>query len=503
MPTSSTKHQNSSHLVSNHKIDKYDLYEFVKCSATNRNQDLFDVAKNMDKFDTLGPFRKRFNIPSGVYFCGNSLGPIPSQTYESMKKHLDKWSSLAVEGHFSGFCPWANIEDEPSELSMSIVGASFPHEIAIMNSLTINIHLMLTAFYKPVGKRTKILLEDHAFSSDEYALQTHLESRGFKKTEIDDNLVRLKPRPGEYSLREKDIIDSIEQLDDSGSLALVFLPGVQFYTGQVFPMEQISSFCSKRNITVGFDLAHAVGNIPLHLHDWNVDFAVWCNYKYLNSGPGAIAGLFLHDKHSDADICRHGGWWGHEKHTRFIMSREFHPQKGARGFQVSNPSVLSIIPLLESLKILKEAGGVQNTYRKTIKLTRFLRYCLTYKLDRSIEIITPNEIGCHGAQLSICVKKLTNQFSDNNQSLHNQFQQDSKYDGDENQINNSSNENNANKYTIEDVNNSLASRNVICDIRYPDVIRVAPAPLFNTFVEVFEFVEILESVLKEMKLFID
>lgn len=412
------------------------------------------TAIELDKSDPLRSFRSQFHNPYPVYLCGNSLGLMPIRTSQAIQTHLDKWSSKAVHAHFTQPQPWASIEERAAELSLPIVGARFSHEVSVMNSLTVNIHLFLVSFYQPKGKRSRILIEQHAFPSDEYALQTHIKSRGL---DPQSNIIRLSPRPGEILLQEADILATIQ--DQKDELALVLLPGVQYYTGQVFPMRQITEQAHKHGIPVGFDLAHAVGNIPLSLHEWGVDFAVWCNYKYLNSGPGAVSGVFLHDKHAESELHRHAGWWGHDRETRFEMPQEFVPQKGARGFQLSNPPVLSLVPVTESLGLIAEAGGIQRLRRKSVQLTGFLEQCLE-RLARSVEIISPKEERQRGCQLSLRLKV-------------------------------------GGEVRIRDVNEQLSKAGVVCDVREPDVLRVAPAPLYNSFEDVWRFVQVLEEVLEK------
>lgn len=375
---------------------------------------------------------------------------------------MHKWAMSAAEAHFEDPDPWVSIEDEASRLCMPVVGALHEHEVVVMNSLTVNLHLMLTAFYRPTGRRTAVLIEHHAFSSDDYALQSHLQSRGIDPGE---SLVRLRPRDGDVLLADDDIIKAIRELDDSGTLALVLLPGVQFYTGQVFPMERIARECNLRHVPFGLDLAHAVGNIPLSLHEWGVDFGVWCHYKYLNSGPGAIAGAFLHDRHSTktSELHRLGGWWGHDRSSRFEMPEKFVPQRGARGFQLSNPPVLAVVPVKEALRLLSEVGGVDVTRRKSVKLTQFMRECLAMRLGKAVNVITPEGAQRSGAQLSVRIEC-------------------GRHIG-------------GTGVGVDEVNEGLRRYGVMCDVRRPDVIRVAPCPLFNSFQDVCVFVCALENVL--------
>lgn len=418
------------------------------------DDDLIKRAYALDITDELRHIREEFHLPPDkVYLCGNSLGPMPKRTAGVLSTHLEKWKTRLVDGHFEQPEPWISIEEKVSNLSMPIVGARYPHEIAIMNSLTVNIHLFLTAFYKPVGSKCKILIEQHAFPSDTHAVTSHVQARGIEEEAI----VYLAPREGEEVLRTDDILQTITKLANVGHLALVLLPGIQFYTGQVLPIEKIAKLCRSRDVPLGLDLAHAVGNIPLRLHDWGVDFAVWCNYKYLNSGPGAIAGAFLHDRWADVALPRHAGWWGCEQNSRFDADTKFEAQKGARGFQLSNPSVFALTPVTASLTVFQEAGGVCAVRKKSLKMTGLLTYALKQRLGSRVHILTPDDDNQRGNQLSVCVK--TN-------------------------------------VDVDVVNDALAELGVVCDVRKPDVIRVAPAPLFNSFKDIVTFVGALEHVLR-------
>lgn len=504
-------------------VSKRDAAHAAMLAACD-DAELSALATQYDAADALRCARHQFDLPSGVYLCGHSLGPMPRGTRARLMQHCDKWAALAVDGHFTEPEPWADIEKKAARLVKPVVGAKHDHEVAVMNSLTVNLHLMLTAFYRPVGRRTKIVIEDHAFSSDEYAVQTHIRARHVHATaaaatadgidsssgassengrrsdsndngssgssgsseddddedsfNVDDHIVRIAPRPGEGTLRDEDILSTIRWLDTRGELALVLLPGVQYYTGQVFPMKAVAAECNARNIPVGFDLAHAVGNVPLHLHDWGVDFGVWCHYKYLNSGPGAVAGLFLHDRHADADVStlpRYAGWWGHDRATRFAMPRAFKPQRGAPGFQVSNPPVLAVVPVAEALATLEKAGGVAATRRKSVALVRFLRRCLDKRLKGSIDVVTPEQEERHGSQVSMRIRRLGDSSGDG------------RCEG---------------SVSVDDVNDALGRCGMTCDVRRPDVIRVAAAPLFNSFGDVWALVRALEHVLESTDLLV-
>lgn len=417
-------------------------------------------SSRLDIADPLRHIRSLFSVPAPVYLCGNSLGPQPHPVRAAVQTHLDKWASLGVAGHFTSPDPWADIEVSAAAAVAPIVGAK-PAEVAIMNSLTVNLHLMLTTFYRPSGKRKCIIIEDGAFSSDEYALQTHIAARGLDPENV---IVRLKPRSGERLLRDQDILSSIKDLSAAGLLALVLLPGVQYYTGQFFPMKEVCKVSRQAGVPIGFDLAHAVGNTPLSLHEWGADFAVWCSYKYLNAGPGAVAGVFVHERHAAEVLPRHAGWWGHDRTSRFAMPREFVPQKGAPGFQLSNPPVLAIVPVTEAARVFAKAGGMDAVRKKSVKLTAFLERLIDKELGGQVEIVTPREKHRRGSQLSLVVEKVR------------------MWQGGD----------------MHKFNDRLEKRGVICDVREPDVLRVAAAPLYNSFADVALFVQVLKEVLEEL-----
>lgn len=431
--------------------------ELPRSTSFSLDESLVAEARALDTADKLHPFRRQFHLPEhAVYLCGNSLGPMPKRTDAALQTHLHKWKTRAVDGHFEHPHPWISIEEHVSTLSMPIVGARYPHEIAIMNSLTVNIHLFLTAFYKPEGHRNKILIESHAFPSDRHAVTSHVQARGVPLSAVEF----LEPRCGEQTLRTDDILNRISELSRAQVLALVLLPGVQFYTGQVFPMKRIAAVCRSHNVPLGLDLAHAVGNIPLQLHDWDVDFAVWCTYKYLNSGPGAIAGAFLHHRWADTPFTRHAGWWGCEKSICFETDVDFRAQKGARGFQLSNPPVLALAPVAASLSVFADAGGIYTLRRKSMQMTDLLLRAMKKKnLGCRVNLVTPENVEERGNQLSL-------------QMLHG--------------------------VDVDVVHKELDKLGVVCDVRKPDVIRVSPAPLFNSFHDVVFFVEALEHVLSKM-----
>ena len=400
-------------------------------------QDTEQFARDLDESDPLASYRERFHAPAdAVYFCGNSLGLQPKTARRMIEEELDDWQTLAVAAHLEGRRPWYSYHEIFADSAARIVGAN-PGEVVMMNSLTVNIHLMFVSFFRPEGTRTKILMEHPAFPSDIYAVRTHLRSRGL---DPDESIVRIAPRDGEHVIRTEDI-EAI--LDEHGrEIALVWLPGVNFVTGQVFDMQAITVAAKQRGCTVGYDLAHAAGNVPMRLHDWGVDFACWCTYKYLNAGPGAVGGCFVHETHgANADLQRYAGWWGDDPDTRFQMhlKKQFIPQPGAAGWQVSNPPILSMTALKASLDIFDEAG-MDALREKSQKLTDYLRWLL----DDSCEIVTPPD--AQGCQLSILVP-------DQPEQRH----------------------------------QALVAQGFVCDFRPPNVIRAAPTPLYNTYYQVWRF----------------
>lgn len=424
-----------------------------KQSAIYESTEAF--AQKMDENDSLKRFREKFYIPKQAngeevyYFTGNSLGLQPKTARGFVEQELKDWETLGVEGHFSGEDPWMPYHELLTERMAHIVGSK-PIETVVMNSLTVNLHLLLVSFYRPTKKRYKIVMEAGAFPSDQYAVKSQIRFHGF---DVDDALIELEPRAGETLLRTEDIEKTLRENGDE--IALVMLGGINYYTGQVFDMRRITEIGHEIGATVGFDLAHAAGNVELHLHDWNVDFACWCTYKYLNSGPGGIGGVFIHERHADsAELPRFAGWWGHDKETRFLMDSEFVPIKGAEGWQLSNQPIILLAALRASLKIFGEAG-FENLLDKSKKLTGYLEFLLGEIHDDRISIITPSNPEERGCQLSIRVK-------------------------------------NADKSLF----NAIFERGVIADWREPDVIRVAPVPLYNSFTDVYKFAEILKDCLK-------
>lgn len=410
-----------------------------------------EFAKKMDANDPLNAFREKFLFPDFhkkdiIYFTGNSLGLQPKSTRKMIEEELDDWAKYGVEGHFMSRRPWYSYHEQLTELSAYVVGAK-PIETVITHSLTTNIHLLMVSFYQPNGKRTKILCEKKAFPSDQYALMSQLEFHGYDK----EHLIEIGPRDGEETIQHEDILDAIEKHKDE--LALVFMGGVNYYTGQFFNLKEITKAGHQAGAIVGFDLAHAAGNVNLSLHDWNIDFATWCSYKYLNSSPGGVSGIFVHEKHAEnSELKRFAGWWGHDKEQRFLMEDKFIPIKGAEGWQLSNAPVLGMAAHLASLQIFKEAG-MERIGSKRDLITAYLEYLIlkvSAENEDFLKIITPNSIFDRGSQLSLVLKK----------------------DGKK-------------KFDL------LTEQGIIADWREPNVIRIAPAPLYNSFEDCWHFAEVL------------
>jgi kynureninase len=409
-------------------------------------------ALDLDARDPLGSYRERFLIPSqgegspSIYFAGNSLGLQPRTVREAVVRELDAWARLAVRGHFEGEKPWYTYHDLFLQPLARLVGGE-PHEVVLMNGLTVNLHLLLASFYRPRGRRNKMLIDGPTFPSDRYAVATHLRHHGLDPQEA---LIEVGPRGDEDTLRIDDVEGVLEREGDD--IAVVLMGGVNFLTGQLLDIARIARSARERGCIVGFDLAHAVGNVELCLHEWDVDFAAWCGYKYLNGGPGAPAGCFIHERHArNVELHRFGGWWGNDPATRFKMQLlpEFVPVASASGWQLSNPPILAMAPLLASLEIFSEAGMPQ-LRKKSKRLTGFLEFLLDDIPDGRVRILTPRDPESRGCQLSIRV------------------------DGD------------ARVYQ-----RSLEETGVVCDFREPDVVRVAPTPLYNTFHEAWRFARIL------------
>ena len=411
-------------------------------------------AKAQDAQDSLKEFRNEFIFPKNaageeqLYFCGNSLGLQPKLTREYLNEELEDWANLGVDGHFEAKNPWMNYHEYLTKPMAKIVGAK-PGEVVIMNTLTVNLHLMMVSFYQPTKERFKIVIESDAFPSDKYAVESQLKFHGFNP---DEALIQWTPRQGEELCRIEDF-DTIMK-DHGDSIALVMIGSPNYYTGQAFPLKYITEQGHKHGCMVGFDLAHGAGNIAPNLHDIGADFAVWCTYKYLNSSPGAMAGCFVHERHADnKELNRFAGWWGHNKDTRFNMRKGFDPMPGAEGWQLSNAPILSMAGIRASLNVFDRAG-FENVRAKSIKLTNYLEFLLKQIDTDRIRIITPSNSEERGCQLSVQVKNA-------DRSLH----------------------------------DKLGKAGVICDWREPDVIRLAPAPIYNSFEDVFKLVQILKGLL--------
>ncbi len=422
-----------------------------------------DFAKELDVQDPLRSFRERFHLPLGkngkplIYFAGNSLGLMPKSAKQIVEQELHDWATLGVAAHLEGKTPWYSYHETLREPAARLVGAK-PNEVICMNSLTVNLHLMMATFYRPTKSRFKILMEDPAFPSDTYAVKTQILHHELDPKEA---LILASPRKRELTARTEGILDLMEK--HAAELAVVLIGGVNFFTGQLFDIPTITAAAQKHGIAVGVDLAHAIANVPLSLHDWNVDFAIWCSYKYLNAGPGAVAGAFVHERHAtNTDLPRLAGWFGNDPNTRFRMQLEpeFIPVPSADGWQVSNPPILAMAPLRASLAIFDEAGGMKPLREKSIRLTSYLQFLLESVLDRQSEphrqlkkgytVITPRRETERGCQLSILVHE------------HG-----------------------------KEVFGKLEAAGMTCDFREPNVIRVAPTPLYNTFHEVWRFAKIL------------
>src|SRR5216117_2466065 len=363
-----------------------------------------DFARQLDAEDPLRDFRKKFHLPLGpdggplIYFAGNSLGLMPKAARTVVERELDDWAKRAVDAHHAADTPWYSYHETLRERTARLVGAQ-PIEVICMNSLTVNLHLMMATFYRPTKSRFKILMEDPAFPSDTYAIKTQIVHHVLDPKET---LILARPRKGEFTIRTEDIVDLINKHADR--LAVVVFGGVNFFTVQLFDIEKITAAAQNRGIVVGFDLAHAIGNAPLSLHDWNVDFAVWCSYKYLNSGPGAVAGAFVHERHAtNTKLPRLAGWFGNDPNTRFRLhlEPEFIPVASADGWQISNPPIFAMAPLRASLALFDDAGGMQSLRAKSIRLTSYLEFLLTDIGSKKFTLITPRNPEERGCQLSI------------------------------------------------------------------------------------------------------
>jgi kynureninase len=413
-----------------------------------------DFAKELDSKDPLKSYRQKFHIPQHnnsdmVYFTGNSLGLQPKTTKDYLQQELNDWAKYGVEGHFLAKNPWSSYHEILTDKTAKIVGAQ-PTEVVMMNQLTVNLHLLMVSFYRPTKQRFKILCEAKAFPSDQYALQSQIKFHGFK---VEDALIEVAPREGEYEIRHDDIYKAIQENKDT--LALILIGGVNYFSGQVFDMKGITEAGHQVGAMVGFDLAHAAGNLKLALHDWNVDFAAWCSYKYLNAGPGSVAGAFVHQKHhKNTGLPLFAGWWGHDKTTRFKMDREFVPMENVERWQLSNAPILSMAAYKASLDIFDEVG-MEKLNEKSKVLTAYLEFIveeINKQKKNSLEIITPK--ANRGCQISIVA--------------HGQGKA---------------------------LYNKLIENGVIPDWREPNVIRCAPVPMYNSFEDIYRFGEILTKLL--------
>lgn len=414
----------------------------------------FTTAERFDEEDKLKNFRNRFLFPTTnegspyIYLCGNSLGLQPKSTNDYIQQELKDWNKFGVEGHIHAKNPWLPYHESLTASMAEVVGA-LPHEVVVMNTLSVNLHLLMVSFYRPTKTRYKILIEHDAFPSDRYAVASQIRFHGYYPQE---GLLELYAREGEYCLRKEDIKETIEKYGDE--IALILIGNTNYYTGQAFDMKEISRLGHENGCLVAFDCAHAAGNIDLQLHDCDVDFAVWCSYKYMNAGPGSLGGAFIHEKHfKDKNIPRFEGWWGHNKATRFGMRDDFDPIFGIEAWQLSNPPILSMAAVKASLDIFEEAG-IGNLREKSIKLTAYMAFLLNTITSDKLEIITPEDADERGAQLSIRLK-------DADKTIYDQ----------------------------------LLKNGVIADWREPDVIRVAPVPLYNNYKDVHQFYQIIKKII--------
>lgn len=409
-------------------------------------------ASAMDARDPLAHVRNKFCFPraktgqDGVYLCGHSLGLQPRTASAYMDQELRDWADFGVEGHFHAKNPWVHYHRLLTDQTAELVGA-LPSEVAVMNSLTVNLHLMMVSFYRPAAQRYKILVERGAFPSDQYAVKSQIRFHGFDWA---SSLIELTPREGESCVLDEDIESLIDR--EGESIALILLGGVNYATGQLFDMKSITASGHRKGCVVAFDLAHAAGNVPLRLHDWGPDFAAWCSYKYLNGGPGCVGGCFVHERHSQAwDLPRFAGWWGHDEKIRFQMGPDFCPMPGAEGWQLSNPPILPLAALRASMDIFHDAG-MDRLREKSISLTAYMEFLLDEILHRkspsAFSILTPREPERRGAQLSIRLRRDGRKLCE-----------------------------------------KLAVEGVIGDWREPDTFRVAAVPLYNSYLDVYRFAE--------------
>ncbi|QKJ30061.1 kynureninase [Mucilaginibacter mali] len=420
-----------------------------------------EFAQQLDDQDSLKHLRDEFIIPQhrgkdAIYLCGNSLGLQPKAAADSIAAQMQNWASKGVEGWFDGGDPWLAYQQQLKGTLGGLLGAG-EKEITIMNSLTVNLHLLMVSFYQPNNKRYKILMEAGAFPSDQYAIESQVRFHGF---EPDDAIIEIFPREGEYTLRTEDIIKTIN--DNASELALVLFAGINYYTGQFFDMPAITKAAHAVGVYAGFDLAHAAGNVPLQLHNWDVDFACWCSYKYMNSGPGGISGIFVHEKHfGNNKLNRFAGWWGNNKATQFKMAKGFDPEPGADGWQVSTAPILLMAAHKAALGVFGKSAGIDRLREKSLLLTPYLEFLINGINERKggelFRIITPAEASARGCQLSIICKQ-------NGKAMF----------------------------------NYLSEHGVIGDWREPDVIRLSPVPLYNTFMDVYRTGKLLSEAADQL-----
>ena len=414
-------------------------------------QATLEYAQHADKTDPLQTYRNRFYFPQHegqptIYLCGNSLGLLSNNVQPAIEQELKDWKELAIDGYRKARNPWLFYQHFFKQSLSKIMGCT-EDEVTVSNALTVNLHFLMFSFYRPTPQRYKVMMEAGAFPSDQYAVETQIRHHGF---DPDDAIIEIAPRAGEKTLRTEAILQAIR--DHSGSLALVMFGGINYYTGQLFDLASITEEAHRVGAIAGFDLAHVAGNVPMQLHDWEVDFAAWCSYKYLNGGPGAVAGLFVHEKWgNDAGHHRLGGWWGNDEKTRFRMEKGFIPQPGAGGWNISTAQVFNMVSLKAALEIFDEAG-MQNLREKSIRLTGYLEFLLHQLTNIRFEIITPSDPAQRGAQLSLF-------FPDRARELH----------------------------------QSIIEQGIVVDYREPGVVRVAPAPLYNSFEDVYRFCLNLDS----------
>jgi len=412
------------------------------------------LAWDLDRLDPLKSYRDLFSIPcvqegekseEAIYFAGNSLGLQPKKVKSYIEKEIDDWARFGVEGHFHARTPWLSYHETLTEQTARLVGAQ-PLEVVVMNTLTVNLHLMMVSFYRPTMNRHKILVEAGAFPSDQYGVVSQIRFHGFDPHQ---SLVELKPREGEDTLRQEDVIKVIEE--EGSSIALILLGNTQYLTGQAFDIRSITKAGHAKGCQVGFDLAHGVGNLKLQLHEDGPDFAVWCSYKYLNAGPGAVAGCFVHERHSkNSQLPRFAGWWGQNKETRFQMKPEFDPIPGAEGWQLSNPPIFQMASLRASMEIFDEVG-MAKIRTKSDQLTGYLEFLVDQLPQGYCQIVTPRDLIQRGSQLSLRVKT-----------------------------------------QAKELQQRLVKRGVICDFREPNIVRVAPTALYNRYIDIYRLWQVLD-----------